>query len=80
MDGFEFIRRFRVIEREKNIIKDNRMFVIGMSANCDEETKRTVIDVGMDTFCPKPFKYEDLVSIVRKSKLSEKLNLIQDAE
>jgi CheY-like chemotaxis protein len=43
------------------------LFVIGMSANSDDETKQEVLAVGMDAFCPKPFKYRDFELIIESN-------------
>ena len=44
------------------------LFVIGMSANSDDETKQEVLAVGMDAFCPKPFKYKDCELIIDSNR------------
>ena len=46
-----------------------RLFVIGMSANSDDETKQEVLAVGMDAFCPKPFKYRDFELIIESKRV-----------
>ena len=64
MDGFECVRRIRAMERERDIESSSKhLFIIGMSANADQETKQEVIEVGMDAFCVKPFNYKDLEKI-----------------
>ena len=71
MDGFECVRRLRGKEKEKEIdVERGRrgLFVIGMSANSDDETKQEVLAVGMDAFCPKPFKYRDFELIIDSNR------------
>jgi CheY-like chemotaxis protein len=38
-----------------------RLFILGMSAKADDETRNDVFAVGMDAFVPKPFDYKTLV-------------------
>ena len=74
VDGIECTKRFRVWEEVQQSLLDAqglprrpRFLIVGMSANCDAQTKQDALDAGMDTFCPKPFKYEDLEALlVRK--------------
>ena len=69
MDGFECVRRLRAKENETDIEGGNkRLFIIGMSANSDDDTKQDVLNVGMDAFCPKPFKYRDFEKIIEKNR------------
>ena len=44
-----------------------RLFIVGMSAKADEETKSDVFSVGMDAFVPKPFDYKTLVDELKGS-------------
>ena len=41
-----------------------RFLIVGMSANSDEQTKHDALAAGMDSFCPKPFKYEDFETVM----------------
>ena len=64
MDGFESVRRIRAMEQKRDIESNSKyLFIIGMSANSDEETKKEVIEVGMDAFCVKPFNYKSLEKV-----------------
>jgi len=57
------------MERERDVERGSRgLFIIGMSANADEETKQEVLAVGMDAFCPKPFKYRDFELIIESNR------------
>ena len=68
MDGFECVRRLRAMEKDLDIEGGNkRLFIIGMSANVDDDTKQEVLAVGMDAFCPKPFKYKDFEMIIESN-------------
>ena len=78
MDGIECTKRFRVWEETQQYRLDvqglprrPRFLIVGMSANCDSQTKQDALDAGMDSFCPKPFKYEDFeeVIVVQKTDL-----------
>jgi len=69
MDGFESVRRLRAMEKELDIEGGKkRLFIIGMSANSDDDTKQEVLAVGMDAFCPKPFKYKDFEMIIESNR------------
>ena len=71
MDGLEFTKRFRVWEEEQQRLLEaqglprrNRFLIVGMSANCDEQTKQVTVQAGMDHFMSKPFNYVDLEAIL----------------
>ena len=71
MDGIECTKRFRVWEEAQQCHLDAqglprrpRFLIVGMSANCDSQTKQDALDAGMDSFCPKPFKYDDFKTII----------------
>ena len=68
MDGFESVKRFREYEQR---LKQGvgRVFIVGMSAKADEETKCDVFSMGMDAFVPKPFDYKTLVDELTRSVL-----------
>ena len=65
MDGFESVRRFREFEQQQQSTKP--LFILGMSAKADEETRVDVFAVGMDAFVSKPFDYKTLVEELKKS-------------
>jgi CheY-like chemotaxis protein len=65
MDGFESVRRFREFEQLQD--SPRRLFIVGMSAKADEETRSDVFAVGMDAFVPKPFDYKTLVDELKRS-------------
>ena len=71
MDGYESVKRFREWERE--VHGERRFFVMGMSANVDEETKREVVAVGMDAFVPKPFDYKKLAAALEGCGMCEEV-------
>ena len=67
MDGLEATKLFRKFETEfwesENYCgekKRQRLLIVGMSANTDDDTRRQALDSGMDYFIPKPFAYKDL--------------------
>ena len=72
MDGFEFIKRFREYETQEMLTQGNeisklrkysnkkgKLYIVGMSANSDNESRQEALAVGMDSFITKPFAYED---------------------
>jgi CheY-like chemotaxis protein len=75
MDGLEATKLFRKFETEfwesENYHgeKKQRLLIVGMSANTDDDTRRQALDSGMDYFIPKPFAYKDLQILL--SGLSE---------
>ena len=79
MDGHRAVKNLRKFEAEKGVPLDRRQKVIGMSAACDEETRKEVFRDGMDNFLPKPFSIESFNQIcenlqicsVSRMKLSE---------
>ena len=71
MDGIECTKRFREWEEAQQSLLDGqglprrpRFLIVGMSANSDAQTKQDALDSGMDSFCPKPFKYEDFEEVI----------------
>jgi CheY-like chemotaxis protein len=60
-DGLETVRRFRKFEAECGYCE--RLPIIGMSANSDDETRKASIEVGMDNFIAKPFSMERFKNI-----------------
>ena len=77
MDGIECTKRFRVWEEAQQCLLDAqglprhpRFLIVGMSANCDSQTKQDSLDAGMDSFCPKPFKYEDFEAAIAAHNVS----------
>ena len=71
MDGIECTKRFRVWEEAQQCHLDAqglprrpRFLIVGISANCDAQTKQDSLEAGMDSFCPKPFKYEDFEAVI----------------
>jgi DNA-binding response OmpR family regulator len=39
--------------------------VIALSANSDEETRRSALEAGADAFMPKPFTYENFLDVLQ---------------
>ena len=68
MDGFESVKRFREYEQQQQH-GVGRLFIVGMSAKADEETRSDVFSVGMDAFIPKPFDYKTLADELTRSPL-----------
>jgi CheY-like chemotaxis protein len=54
MDGLEATRKIR----KREILSDNRQFIIGCSANSDSDTIQDAFDAGVDLFMSKPFTLE----------------------
>jgi CheY-like chemotaxis protein len=78
MDGLEAVTRIRAIEREQisssssSLLPSQQVlhqFIIGVSANSDEETKAIGSTVGIDYFIPKPFKINVFNEVMMNSKI-----------
>jgi len=78
MDGPESVRLFREWEEKQAAsgtgTATTKMFIVGVSANGDDETRKMSLDAGMDLFLPKPMNYAYLASSLQGSRLLEELN------
>jgi len=67
MDGFEAVRRYRQHEAVSLWEGERKQLIVGVSANCDGNTKEAAIIAGMDSFMAKPFTltrfFDALVSL-----------------
>ncbi len=64
MDGIQATEKIRKIEKEKNIEK--QIVIIAMTANIMKGDKEKYLAVGMDGFIGKPFKQNELISVIDK--------------
>ena len=71
MDGPTCVSRYRTFEAaHRQALKaggreaKKPLFIVGMSAKDDVETRREVASAGMSVFIPKPFRYPDLLALV----------------
>ena len=64
MDGFESVRRYRTYEKAHLLPGQTPLFILGMSANNDDESIREALAAGMNAFVAKPFNYEKLVDVL----------------
>ena len=74
MDGLESTKRFRKHETESGI---GHMFVIGVSANSDEETVKEAFVAGVDAFIPKPFNFQLFNEVYQSIVCKQQLQLQQ---
>ena len=75
LDGFETIRRIRELEIRSSLLSIEtghtvslktvvpHLYIIGYSANDDEQTKKEVLLAGADGFLSKPFSIEKFESL-----------------
>jgi two-component system sensor histidine kinase/response regulator len=68
MDGFESVRRYRAFEQSHLSPGHKPLFILGMSANNDDESIKEAIAAGMDGFIAKPFNYEKLAAVLIRSE------------
>jgi CheY-like chemotaxis protein len=66
MDGFEATRQ--IIEK----YKDNRPFIIAMTANAMQGDREECLNIGMDEYISKPVKLEEVQRLIRF--FGEKIN------
>ena len=63
MDGMEAAKRIREIERKRGP-KPPRAFIVGISANSDEQSAKLALDNGVDYFLPKPFQPSAMLALL----------------
>ncbi len=64
MVGFESVRRYRAFEQSHLAAGQKPLFILGMSANNDDESVKEALAAGMDGFLAKPFNYEKLANVL----------------
>ena len=81
MDGFTSVREYRAWEKgyirasdaeclaKGEGDKKRRLYIIGMSANGDDESVKDALAAGMDDFVTKPFNYEILATSLKGALL-----------
>jgi len=62
MDGYEFTRQFRQLERDER----RRTVIIALSARDPAEERQRCIDAGMDEFLVKPASLGDLKALIQR--------------
>ena len=74
MDGFTSVREYRAWEIDCLLASSEkedegeglgRLYIIGMSANSDEESVKDALAAGMDDFVMKPFNYDVLAASLK---------------
>ena len=69
MDGFESVRRYRAFEKTHLKPDQKPLFILGISANNDDESIREALAAGMNTFVTKPFNYDKLVDVILRGEM-----------
>ncbi len=64
MDGYEATEIIRAMEEKEPNIK--RIKIIALTANATKEDQDRCLDVGMDDYMTKPFRFKELIAIVTK--------------
>ena len=64
MDGIEASRRIR--DREFRLEHDDRLPIIALTAHALDEERDRCLDAGMDDFLAKPFRAEDLLTVLER--------------
>ena len=94
MDGFTSVRGYRAWENgfmrgsgkgeegegKGEGVKKSRLYIIGMSANSDEESVKDALAAGMDDFVMKPFNYEVLAASLKGALLVSSRQLTSDLQ
>mmetsp|Transcript_26928 Transcript_26928/g.25788 ORF Transcript_26928/g.25788 Transcript_26928/m.25788 type:complete len:815 (-) Transcript_26928:30-2474(-) len=68
MDGLELVKRFREIESGTDNLR-SLLPIIGMSANSDDETRKSALEIGMDSFIAKPVNYITILFMIISVRL-----------
>ena len=63
LDGWEATRRWRAHEDAPGV--ETRLPIIGVTANVSEADRQHCLQCGMDDFLPKPFRVQELATILR---------------
>ncbi len=69
MDGFESVRRYRAFEQSHLLPGHKPLFILGMSANNDDESIKEALTAGMNAFVTKPYNYPKLVAVLAQSEI-----------
>ena len=64
MDGFETTRRIRGVEAARKV--KTPISIIAITASISEEDRKKCFECGMNAFLAKPFRKEDLVSLLNE--------------
>lgn len=64
MDGFKATEEIRTYESQNNIPQSNT--IIALTANAQSSDKQACLDVGMNDYLSKPFKFDELVKVLSK--------------
>jgi len=64
MDGFEATREIR--RAEKRAADNAHIPIIALTANATSDYYQQCIDVGMDAYLAKPYRIDDLLSILKQ--------------
>lgn len=64
MDGYDATRLIR--ENEEKQPGDHRAKIIALTANATKEDRKKCMEIGMDEYMTKPFKFKELEQIIRK--------------
>lgn len=67
MDGYEFTRQFRQLERNER----RRTVIIALSARDPAEERQRCVDAGMDEFLVKPASLSDLKALIERHLMYE---------
>jgi CheY-like chemotaxis protein len=74
MDGFESVRRYRAFEQSHLPPDHKPLFILGMSANNDDEAAKDAIAAGMNAFLAKPYNYQQLADVLMRSEFEVPAN------
>ena len=78
IDGVESARQIGKIEENEKV--KNPVFIVAVTANSFSEDKQKCFDAGMNDFISKPFKQNELKSIIKKAILNQRTANTNESE
>jgi Amt family ammonium transporter len=66
MDGFQATQRIRALEQENKAGHRGKIPIIALTANAAVHDQNLCLEAGMDAYCSKPIKTEQLLQLITK--------------
>ncbi len=65
MDGYTATSEIRAYEKSKGVNDEDRIKIVALTANTQNEDKQRCFDAGMDDYIAKPFSHEELLRVLQ---------------